>query len=461
MEKNIKKIIRELYEIDPTLRVHEKELKAIVKELLALRPESGFSEETMERIKREILARATSFSPEKTEKNMYDWRRFSVRRTLVGGAVVFAAFGLVFVLSGSMLGTRVPFFGDESKEVSVRGDRAFGDILFPESVSRAEKSGIAQGDGAAVAEVFGLGGGAGGGMVPPQTFPYPEKRVELFYDGGPISIPQNMKVFRKVSASPREGGISDILEAIGEGAIDTGAFENVSLNSLSFRENRPYGYYVDIIPGQGTVSVSKNWDTWPRPENGSASVPLRSSDLPEEEEAIAEANLFLEKYGVSTERYGYPEMGNEWRNAGIFSGTERIEYVPDSVNVVYPLILEGMFVYDESGGKMGISVSIDVRTRRAAGAWGINAGRFESSNYPVETDAEKIIAYAERGGRFGMFGNGPLALGTPEFSYTILRPQSPEESEFYVPALAFPVAGSGNGFSENRVIVPLVQTFWK
>jgi len=110
-------------------------------------------------------------------------------------------------------------------------------------------------------------------------------------------------------------------------------------------------------------------------------------------------------------------------------------------------------------------VTVDIRHKKVSNLGPIQSHRYETSSYPAETDAARIIAAAERGG----FGGGwyfpeaekkvTLELETPQFIYLQQYTyESAESSELYVPALLFPIKDwQQKGFWNSGVAVPLAK----
>jgi len=64
-KKQIKKILKDLYKIDPSLRAYQKELKGIVLEIIKSRPEIVINQRFKKELYREIMEKAYSLSKKK------------------------------------------------------------------------------------------------------------------------------------------------------------------------------------------------------------------------------------------------------------------------------------------------------------------------------------------------------------------------------------------------------------
>ena len=84
---DIKKILEDLYELDPALRSEEAELKKIIKKFAAQKPDAEYDEEFREKLKAELLKRVA----EKKEEDKKRAGFFIVHRKAVVSAAGIAA----------------------------------------------------------------------------------------------------------------------------------------------------------------------------------------------------------------------------------------------------------------------------------------------------------------------------------------------------------------------------------
>lgn len=113
--------------------------------------------------------------------------------------------------------------------------------------------------------------------------------------------------------------------------------------------------------------------------------------------------------------------------------------------------------------KSGINISVNILQNRVSGMWNYQTQNYKSSLYEMETDVNRIIKFAERGGRYprGWWESDQKAdikLGTPEKSYVkIWRYKDNQSTELLVPALVFPATEKPKdaSFWMNNVVVPL------
>jgi hypothetical protein len=298
----------------------------------------------------------------------------------------------------------------------------------------------------------------------------------FIYKGGDLpSLASQQPVLRRIKNSGAQGA-DQLIKTFTLGLLDLGKFQQMRLQNFALVEDREFGYMVNVDLSQGTASIYQNWEKWPQPyaqcqdEACMQRYRLQLSALPSDAEALSIARAFLNDHGISTTAYGAPYVNNDWREDFERSQDKANYYIPDSVSVVYPLQLEGQTVLDEGGNRTGLYVSVDVRHRRVSNVSELTSQRYEKSLYEGETDQNRLVALAERGGWRSYY---PLAdagvqgqkivnldLGTPTIGlmrlwhYTV-----PVSQELYVPALVFPVTNRPvtPGYFPKQVAIPLVK----
>ncbi len=334
--------------------------------------------------------------------------------------------------------------------------------------------------------VGGLGGSAGISrdmaqptekMIAPGE-PYPGMVTYTFNYTGSKDLPgvsATQGVLKRSKPEQPASLVSRILNLISFGLIDLNSMQNVKLQNFGFIEDREYGYgaYVDLQ--QGTVGMYQNYEKWPQMNlctDGSCPTrqPLKPEELPTDNEAIEIAEQFLRDYSVSKEGYGDPRVVDMWRNTyeRLSSAEQASYYVPEQVQVVYPLVLDGKEVYDEGGNVYGLNVMVDARTRRVTNLGELITKQFERSEYKGETDINRLLSVATNGGfRNYNYENSDakkveLQLGSPTVRMVKIYYSSDNyrtNSDLYMPALVFPITNwRENNYWRQTVIVPLVKS---
>jgi hypothetical protein len=181
----------------------------------------------------------------------------------------------------------------------------------------------------------------------------------------------------------------------------------------------------------------------------------------------------VDDYGISREGYGEPQVMNNWRvQYASANAAERISfYIPESVQVVYPLLIEDKQVYDESGAVSGLSIMVDARSKKVSNVYDLTTKQFERSEYTGETDGKRILGIAENGGFRNYTYAEPAAsekikttqlnLDTPTLQLVRIWYSADNyktNNELYVPALVFPIKDwEKTGYWRQNVIVPVVR----
>lgn len=363
---------------------------------------------------------------------------------------------------------------------------SFGD-LSQVSVASADRNQSGGGGGAAglgaggdasmpegtkvAAPAVGIGGGGGDASI----LPYPDS-FKFSYEGEDLTgLADTQSVLKRIKPEQNGGIVSRIISFFSFGLIDLSKFNNTRIQNFSFVEDKEYGLGANVDLSYGNVSLYQNWEKWPQPryvcEEGGYCGPeprITEKDIPSDEEAIAIANQFVSDYGISLDGYGAPIIFEymPWRIAYENAADKANFYFPEVVNVMYPLTLDGQGVYDESGMPSGMTVNIDVRTRKVNGMYGLETKQFQKSDYAGETDTKRILEIAERGGyrNYGWNNGGKtvtLELQTPTIQLVRLWYSSDptkQGEELYVPSLVFPIKNaSENNYWRKSITVPLVK----
>jgi len=304
-------------------------------------------------------------------------------------------------------------------------------------------------------------------MMPQQTYTYVYKGEAL------IGLADKQSVLRRLGNSGNQSAAGDLVKKFSLGLVDIGKFQQQKLQNFTMVEDREFGYSISVDLNQSIVSISQNWEKWPHPEQSCQTdscyqqYRIKISELPDDGTAISIANEFLANFGISNQGYGSPSVNNFWRTDYERSTDKANYYIPDSITVIYPLVFDGQQVLDEGGNPSGISVSVDSKTKRVTGVYGLHSQQYESSEYLGETSSEKILQIAQAGGFRSYL---PLAtertkgieveLGTPVSGFVqIWKYDQGQTQELYVPALVFPVKGvvQDGTYLPKQVIVPLVK----
>ncbi|QQS22602.1 hypothetical protein IPM19_03145 [bacterium] len=315
------------------------------------------------------------------------------------------------------------------------------------------------------------GGGTGGGY-----YPYPEAVSYKFkYVGSDLAnLSETESVLKRSKPVQPPTLISRLIRMFSFGLVDLGKFENPRMESVSFLEDKEYGLAAYINLNYGTINMNQNWEKWPQYQYGcygyscGTQPRLTPSDIPGDDELIRIAAQFMNDYQISREGLGKPFVYDysNWRVLYDQAPDKSSIYIPEQLNVIYPLVLEEKDVYDESGMNSGINITIDIRSKRVSAMYGLETKQYQKSNYKGETDQNRIIEIAERGGYRNYVYEYPgkvvtLELGTPTVNLVKMwysKDNKGPGEELYIPALVFPINNAAqNNYWRKNVIVPLVR----
>jgi hypothetical protein len=370
-------------------------------------------------------------------------------------------------------------------EISSVGENAFGSLVsqdgkgaltdqassfaVPQAADSSEASALGI-DQAISSKAIGIGAGGDGGFAEPAIWPGPQnyKYVyageEFSLEGGKINVLRRIKGLRAASAVASQLGKLDF------GVFDINKFDTTKVQNLNFSEDKEFGHNVSINFTDGSISIHENWEKWEQPYNKCQdqacrdNLKLKETDIPSDEKLIDIANSFLRDRGISTSAYNTPFVDKEWRRY-YDENQGRELYIPDSMQIKYPLEINGEEVYEQGGDKAAMTVNVNIRFKRAGSVWGLTSQQYESSQYTAETDAQKLIQIAEAGGLYGYLlpakDAKEIKLGTPE--RVLLRQWNWVDgvnNELLVPALMFPVIEASKEvpyYQKRSITIPLAE----
>lgn len=336
-----------------------------------------------------------------------------------------------------------------------------------------------EGRDAAAAMPVGAGGGRGlpsaAAVDAKMIAPSPNEAVQYkyVYKGQPLTdLTAQAPVYRRVKDLGRFGVPAEMQAAV-RSLADLGRLASPTAQSFAVSEDRDRGYMVYVDLAEASMSFSQDWRRWPHPESTCrdeacfAALRMSADKMPDNATIVALADDFLSDYGIDRTSYGPAEVRDEWRLWYAAAEDKTTAWVPDTVPVVYPLMIEGQTLYEEGGAAGGLTVNVNVRLNVVDGVWQLMSQSYERSEYPAETDAARILAIAERGGLYGGWmpeGVAIVEVGLGDPRPALMRNWVTKEDgtgeELYVAALRFPVTSAPEGegqFYRAAVLVPLIK----
>lgn len=500
---DIKKIIEEIYMIDPSLKDHEPELMKIVSEFINKKPELIIDQGFISSLREKIMKEENSASPIPIEKKsgIWVWPNFAFAGA---GAIVMLLIVVPFLMPENNKQDKTAKNIISPAQVKALSSNAFGKLEADgrETAPQTEQGEVAMAGKAqpsALAPMASRTMGMGGGtfladadtkatssqseirndildtkmipdMVAPMSYAY------KFKGEAPELKAGEAPVYKRVASRSFSQAVGNIANNVDLGIFDLGRLESARVQTLMLAEDKDYGMMVNIMVAESTIEFFQNYERWqsyyPKCDaNGCEEwKPLGINEILSDEEALAKAAQFLSQYGISTQGYGEPQVRNEWRRLYDLARDKTSFYIPEDSQVIYPLLVEGQPVSDANGYPQGLSVSVSSRFDRVTGMSGYRINDFESSAYELESDFARILKIAERGGQYPIYyfsdqkpETVEVELGTPTqslMSHWHYDEASGQSYELFVPALVFPITktpANDQYFYQQSVVVPLVK----
>lgn len=510
MNKEIEKILEDVYLIDPELKKYEEDLKKIITEIIEKKPDTQFDEAFKEELKIKLLSRAEELIAEKKLKVNWFSGIFLVKNfsyaVFGAGLVIFILAPVLFLISyQNQILQVIPKDEEVAQKQTIftagihqAKNEAFGKLSSSASPALSTSETAADSRNRTPMAV-GMGGGGGVASASGAStvsddssdasskmmMPYnPEKiNYQYIYEGQEFSLKESeLPVFKKIKDNNGGRRLAGVLSGLDFGFIDLSRFDNLMVNNLSLTEDKEFGYMLSVNLDENSVSISQNWMKWPNVYNNCqteecfAKNRLQPNDVPADDQVIAIAKEFLIGLGINMEYYGPAFVQDAWRVEYSRAEDKSNAWVPDSLNVTFPLVINEQTVYDMSGERSGLSVSVDIRNMKVSGAYDITGNSYESSAYEAITDTDRILESVKNGGYQNYLGSTvyddpdktvEIRLDSPTIElvrYFNYNSEKGASEELFVPALIFPVKSVSDEtvyFYRKSVIVPLAKQIFE
>lgn len=475
MAYQINQILKELYQLDPDLKKYESELIKVINKILISKPNTRFDKAFAKKLRAQLLAKTEDKQPQNSSSSYSIINLFTMKKIsyVAGGAVLVALIIIPVLTSYLNKSTAGPIFNTDLRISNVE-DNAFGRLepeVAPLNQAGAETyTADTAGIGAAAAMPRPQSGGGGGLAVTDSAKMIAPDYIMVNYNyvyNGEIAVDQEkMAVLKRIRNTGNAGQITGLLTSFDLGLADLSNFSGTTLQNVSFAQEKPYGYIINVNLEEGALTIHQNWRQWPEPDYNKR---LKASDIPADEKLIKLADDFLSQHNISLKNYSQGIIDDEWENV-YARGVEM--YIPDIISVIYPLEINGKKVYEGHGYPVGINVMIKIRENRVSGVTNLFTQNYQSSMYETVTDTEKIKEWVKRGGIFSYSYGGDktynIDLGEPEVGYfRKWNYKNGENEELLVPALIFPVTNQPQFdqaagqmvpyFNKRNVVVPIIK----
>ncbi len=492
MTNDLRSILGELYAIDPSLRDHEAELIPVIEAMMRTKPDVTPDPAFVEHLRLTLRDKASNVSYSTSSSFFSFFTMNKLQYTLSGLLIgIIAAAPLTYSLTKSGQSAFAPANPESAQNlfsysVEETGSNAFGEL----STTATDTYGGGDTPVGSPAPTVSRdmmntrpqsgGGGSDSMMVDPKIGIMPPSEYteyRLSFEGQLPTLSDSVDVFKRDKGTSA-ADISKILGAFNTGLIDLRSFAGAKTDMISFYQDTKYGYMGTISFREGSISLNQNWEQWPHPESNCQDEAcfqryrLKAEDIPADDVLIKIAQEFVDAHSIDMSQYGAPEVDHQWRTQYEAASDKSMIWIPDSVRVTYPLMIDGKPVFDEGGMKAGIGIGVNVREKRVSDAWGIMDQKYQKSSYAGVTDESVIREYLSNYGKMDtswMPPNTPkktvtVTLGTPTVSLLrVYTYKNNVSEELMVPSLVFPVTNVSDGgyFYNESITIPLASDLLK
>ena len=327
------------------------------------------------------------------------------------------------------------------------GDRAFGELSVDQTATKEAITG--RGDDASKLAY----------PIVADEFPYTEyiEKYEYLYEGPlPDLSTIDATVYRRVNQSPIPNSLAPEFSNLTIGNVPLAGFNNLKLLNFSLEEAGGGGYSISFDTNSNSISITQGTQYWARIDYTKA---LFVSDLPTDETLIAMANEFLDQYNIDASSYGEPVVDR--------SSLDLENWIPDTLNVTYPTVVNGRTIWSLWGPPAGMNVSVSLRTNSVESLYAYGSYTLEASTYELTSDPEEVLLVASRGGLWDYVPENPTVTYTSKLGEpTLILAEHYQYSDdgtssiLYIPALRFPVIENDPDAAyaqRDWVTVPLVR----
>lgn len=456
-------ILAELYEIDPALREHEAELVPLIAQLLERDPAQKPSPAFVKKLRKELQNRGA-------DTNAVEYR--------MQGTVPFLSLfhRFAFAAAGATLAVLIAV----PVTLQLADDSALPPAADPYGIDEtAMKAGqpttpplpLTGGTENSVAPMYARpqsGGGGGdmmmdGKMSAVSSMIAPWNPVKYRLEGDLPALPQGEVDVLERNLRTINVPFSGIQSAFREAAIDLSSFDGTSVDHLSVTQRRPFGYTINLSMQDGSVSINQAWEFWPHPESDCRDEACyerlrpKISDIPADAELLRIAGAFIDEHEIDLSSYGDPVIDTAWRREYDRTEDKRMAWVPDSIRVIYPLVIDGHIVTEAGGGPSGISVQVSIKHKRVSDVWGLMTYEFDRTNHAAVSERADIERFLAMSG--GQTPEAPtVTLRDPTIGFVRLYTyEDGANKELFVPALIFQVTNLPKDiyYYQTSVAVPL------
>ncbi len=479
MKTSITQFLADLYEIDPSLKAHEAELKPLLEKLIAEDPSSAPDSAFVQKLRMQLRDHVANLEEQSAGSV---WQRFGY--LFSAGITAAVIIPIAVVLTNQQpLTPGAPLF---SNSVETTGKNAFGnlsDIVAGNTMVGTDARSMRPQSG---------GGGPENGAMPTTAvesygmmddrmiMPWPQVQYRYVFSGALTDLQDTVSVYKR-NFKPLTIPLSALADKLNMGGLNMGSFNGMNVESVSFVQPVSYGYRMYVNMLDSSVSIDANYEKWPQSKCQTEACwqaeRVKIGDVLSDTDAISIAQAFAKDHGIDLSIYGTPEVDNNWRRDYDRATDKSLVYVPDQQRVIFPQLVDGKPVYDQSGLKTGLSISVQVKEKKVMNVYGIGDHSYLTSDYAGVTDAAAIQTFLsgidnynyyidpaasvrEGGAKDADVKKVTVILGAPTLSYAqYYRYTQNRNDELLIPSLVFPVerveGETENAYYRQQVVVPL------
>lgn len=221
------------------------------------------------------------------------------------------------------------------------------------------------------------------------------------------------------------------------------------------------GLAVSTDAENGWTSLYRDYEKWPETLCSDESCRLKASDVPADAELVSIAAKFAADWKIDLAGYGTPQIDSSWKNALPQTSDPTSAIIPESVTVTYPKKVGGIEVVDESGYPQGLAFSVDVRTKRISGAYGIDFARYGNADAGVPKTEKEIVAELTATDQSGSGKTVEIPMSKTRVAYLrAFGTENGKSVETLVPAVLFETSKTPKPgeYFRTKIAVPAYRT---
>ncbi len=492
MEKNIENILKELYQIDESLKEKEQELIKIINAMLRLKPNIKIDENFKNELKKQISEKITSEKLKNYRKS--NKPNFWQILTYIFWTAWTLAFWF-FILGENFVNNEIKnteIVKTTSKEEKVK-TLSFQNSIIPKTwwfwnlqnigqnvkwmwwgwyawdttFTKREWIESVSNDSITTMEASTTDEAPVAKMITPVDPNYiPEVYRYTFSWELNLDLTENMPVYKKENVSNIGKTLASNIKNLNFNWVNLENFDNLWISNLTLNQDKDFWYSFNIDFENSNLNISKNWTKWPQIDYSENTKQVFLN----EDEIIKIAWDFLKNYNIDLSSYGKPKIDNSYSNMLAKFSSSRImpEYANNMTSVIFPLIIDGKEIMEEYGQDSWVRIEVDLHEKKVTWLSGLSVLSYLKSDYKIETNTKNILKVANVWGRYGFYDYGENVkyvdknLVNPRIKYVnIYKYDSYIPEQYLVPAVVFDVENKEENNYTQSIIIPVVKDFYK